>query len=335
VGCAGRRVPGFPRRKLEQPSGSRTPRTRGPCGCGEAPRSVCTRPSASTQQPGAAPHPCPPPPRSLAAPRDPGPPRHLRSAASRATARGSDAEVRHAYKRQALLSHPDKNPGQPDAAGRFRAVRHAFEVLSDPRERAWYDANRVRIVGARACAWEEVDSPREPGDHLWALFAPDAFRGFGDGPGGFYQAPRPPKRPSPHRRDPCTRSSGASAVPAPRRCLARRSTRFAPRSPRGTAARCCQGSGPRARRGAKRSTSTRGGAPLRPRARCLRAGSTRGLRRTAGSAAASTRPTASSPRRPAAPSPRRPRPEPAPRPPWAPPPSPAARLKTAQSPFGL
>ena len=47
-------------------------------------------------------------------------------------------ELSCAYRRRARLTHPDAG-GDPLA---FRAVRHAFEILSDPGLRAGYDAER-------------------------------------------------------------------------------------------------------------------------------------------------------------------------------------------------
>jgi DnaJ family protein A protein 5 len=47
-------------------------------------------------------------------------------------------EIRAAYKRLARKWHPDKNLDQPElAATRFKLIQQAYEVLSDPDERAW------------------------------------------------------------------------------------------------------------------------------------------------------------------------------------------------------
>ena len=47
------------------------------------------------------------------------------------------AEIKRAYRRKALDTHPDKNPNQ--SAEAFRKVVDAFEVLSDPTARKHYD----------------------------------------------------------------------------------------------------------------------------------------------------------------------------------------------------
>jgi len=49
------------------------------------------------------------------------------------------AEIRRAYQRLARQLHPALNPGDPEAAERYRIVTQAFEVLSDPDARARYD----------------------------------------------------------------------------------------------------------------------------------------------------------------------------------------------------
>ncbi|KAH0487430.1 MAG: uncharacterized protein KVP18_001939 [Porospora cf. gigantea A] len=45
-------------------------------------------------------------------------------------------EIKRAFRLRALQSHPDKNP---EGHERFIAVRMAYEVLSDPRQRKQYD----------------------------------------------------------------------------------------------------------------------------------------------------------------------------------------------------
>jgi molecular chaperone DnaJ len=48
-------------------------------------------------------------------------------------------EIAHSYRRLARQAHPDAQPGDPDAARRFRKITEAYEVLSDPERRARYD----------------------------------------------------------------------------------------------------------------------------------------------------------------------------------------------------
>ena len=50
----------------------------------------------------------------------------------------TQAEIRKAYRKQALLNHPDKNPGE-EARARFLEVAEAYSVLSEPAKRAKYD----------------------------------------------------------------------------------------------------------------------------------------------------------------------------------------------------
>ena len=52
----------------------------------------------------------------------------------------TEADIKKAYRKEALRWHPDKNPDNKEQAERqFKAVSQAFKVLSDPDERAHYD----------------------------------------------------------------------------------------------------------------------------------------------------------------------------------------------------
>ncbi len=51
----------------------------------------------------------------------------------------SDSDLKKAYRRLALKHHPDKNPDNIEECTRlFNTIQQAYEVLSDPQERAWY-----------------------------------------------------------------------------------------------------------------------------------------------------------------------------------------------------
>jgi DnaJ-class molecular chaperone len=63
----------------------------------------------------------------------------------------SSAEIKKSYRRLALQLHPDKNPidQHEECTHRFRQLQQAYEVLSDERERQWYDSHRDRILRGR------------------------------------------------------------------------------------------------------------------------------------------------------------------------------------------
>ena len=52
----------------------------------------------------------------------------------------SDAEIKKSYRRMAMKFHPDRNKDNPDEAEvKFKQIKEAYEILSDPKKRAAYD----------------------------------------------------------------------------------------------------------------------------------------------------------------------------------------------------
>ena len=48
----------------------------------------------------------------------------------------SENDIKRAYRKLAIKHHPDKNPDDESAAGRFKDVGEAHETLIDPEKRA-------------------------------------------------------------------------------------------------------------------------------------------------------------------------------------------------------
>jgi len=76
--------------------------------------------------------------------------------------RASQERVKHAYRRLAQQHHPDRQPGRGDAAAVMARINEAYAVLSDPVQRAAYDASlqpqaAPAAGGARAAAMAMQD----------------------------------------------------------------------------------------------------------------------------------------------------------------------------------
>jgi molecular chaperone DnaJ len=51
----------------------------------------------------------------------------------------TEADIKKAYRRLAMKYHPDRNPSDAEAEGRFKEAKEAYEVLCDDQKRAAYD----------------------------------------------------------------------------------------------------------------------------------------------------------------------------------------------------
>lgn len=51
----------------------------------------------------------------------------------------TDAELKKAYRKRARKFHPDVNPGDSTAEGKFKEIQQAYDVLSDAKQREIYD----------------------------------------------------------------------------------------------------------------------------------------------------------------------------------------------------
>ncbi|KAL9255724.1 DNAJ protein JJJ1-like protein [Drosera capensis] len=95
-------------------------------------------------------------------------------------------EIRSAYKRLALQRHPDKlvqsGLSAEAATASFQELVHAYEVLSDPKERTWYDSHRSKILFSEANS-----AGNQPSPDLFSFFSSNCYTDYSDSKKGFYK----------------------------------------------------------------------------------------------------------------------------------------------------
>lgn len=73
----------------------------------------------------------------------------------------SQDEIKRAYRKAVFRYHPDRNPGDDEAAGKFKQVLDAYEVLSDFKRRANYDQVNRAPEGESEPEPEPESAPEE------------------------------------------------------------------------------------------------------------------------------------------------------------------------------
>lgn len=97
----------------------------------------------------------------------------------------SASEIKKAYRKQAIKYHPDKNPGDQEAEGKFKKAAEAYEILSDPQKKAQYDQ-----YGHAAFENGGFGGGSMNMDDIFSQFGDIFGSAFGGGFGGFGQGQR-------------------------------------------------------------------------------------------------------------------------------------------------
>ena len=72
----------------------------------------------------------------------------------------SEEEIKNVYRKLALIYHPDKNPSA-GAVEKFKQIRNAYDVLSNPQKRRMYDSRGAGSMPNSGQGDQEQDKPIE------------------------------------------------------------------------------------------------------------------------------------------------------------------------------
>lgn len=85
----------------------------------------------------------------------------------------TDAELKKAYRKQAIKLHPDKNGNDPAAAGKFQELGEAYGILLNADLRALYDELGVEGMKNNQVAEQAADI--DPSEFFKMIFGGDSF----------------------------------------------------------------------------------------------------------------------------------------------------------------